>query len=864
MLPDLGRSFGNRQVKLLIMEDANIIKDDIEHMSEIKEIKRQIAKKLYELFVVNRNAMAIQLADGNYITKYTKITENDIFCMLVEEKAIGSYQQLYKSPYLKWICFDFDCKEKNEPDVSKLYEKCTKPLNCYLDEKKIHYINEFSGRRGIHTWILFNNYVKKEDAYKLIQAIKENARLNYDGNEFGLDEFPSTYSSKGNVVGKQVKIPLSTHKKGGKSYVFRKAYQTEEVNDSFYAKQLEILNSVKMNSFEEISVKLNLNISNSVSSFTRTYSIGEIECDVDKVVKSLSKIEVYRLLLERIMHGEALLKDWLVMLGTFGKLGDGYRLLKDLFKYCPTFSEEETNEKIAKYSKKYFPATLSYLYNLYDLDLDLDKEPWINPSETGLQFLIKDLNLDIKIVEWNQNEISVLSDSMYTVEKEKGYLFSNDEVPVVMIWDDLNHMTIYDTDKINSIITDIKAGKNIDIIPRGYQIYNRIESEDKIRTMVSLSAYDRVLTSHIALNALYRINRSFKSYSYNPNYISSDEMFYHWFTSWNNYLSQIRKYIEVDLYSSMHVLTIDIKNFYDSIDFLGVYKLLKSKLSEEENNLFTLLIKYNEQLMKKINDKRIGVPQGPAYARLIAEIFLGILIEKALSEFGSNRSNIFLYRYVDDIIIFHNDSVDSSQINEKLGRIFSRHGLCINKEKSKIYGAIGKLTEKQKAELLRSNQFHYGLRISEYSYLTEDQYVNEKVNYLIQRKGGFNAADISFFFSKYADERAKRIYFSRFSRKIFSCVYGRGSGYQLFYRFIFENADIVEFCIENKLFNLVPYNTINFSCLLAIMFYSIKEDMLCLSLKHKIIEKYLKTIVVEDVMGGEDKSIILSLSKQEV
>ena len=127
MLPDLGRSFGNRQVKLLIMEDANIIKDDIEHMSEIKEIKRQIAKKLYELFVVNRNAMAIQLADGNYITKYTKITENDIFCMLVEEKAIGSYQQLYKSPYLKWICFDFDCKEKNEPDVSKLYETCTKP-----------------------------------------------------------------------------------------------------------------------------------------------------------------------------------------------------------------------------------------------------------------------------------------------------------------------------------------------------------------------------------------------------------------------------------------------------------------------------------------------------------------------------------------------------------------------------------------------------------------------------------------------------------------------------------------------------------------------------------------------------------------
>ena len=42
-------------------------------MSELKEIQRKIAKRLYELFVVNRNAMAVQLADGNYATKYTKI-----------------------------------------------------------------------------------------------------------------------------------------------------------------------------------------------------------------------------------------------------------------------------------------------------------------------------------------------------------------------------------------------------------------------------------------------------------------------------------------------------------------------------------------------------------------------------------------------------------------------------------------------------------------------------------------------------------------------------------------------------------------------------------------------------------------------
>ena len=48
------------------------------------------------------------------------------------------------------------------------------------------------------------------------------------------------------------------------------------------------------------------------------------------------------------------------------------------------------------------------------------------------------------------------------------------------------------------------------------------------------------------------------------------------------------------------------------------------------------------------------------------------------------------------------------------------------------------------------------------------------------------------------------------------------------------------------------------------MFYSLKEDTLYSSIKHKLIDRYLKTIVVEDVTGGEDKSIILSLSKLEV
>ena len=136
-------------------------------------------------------------------------------------------------------------------------------------------------------------------------------------------------------------------------------------------------------------------------------------------------------------------KDWLVMLGTLGKLNDGYKLLIDIFKYCPTFSETETFDKINKYGNKYYPATFSYLYKLYDLEM----ETGIISTETGLQYLIKKLNLDIEIKEFNQNEKEILLESKYTLNKEKKYLFTNDEVPVVSIYHDLCHMTSYDTKK---------------------------------------------------------------------------------------------------------------------------------------------------------------------------------------------------------------------------------------------------------------------------------------------------------------------------------------------------------------------------------------------------------------------------------
>lgn len=822
---------------------------------------REIANKLFELFIVNRNAIAIQLKDGNYITKYTKITENDIYYMLKEKKSLGSYQQLYKSPYVKWICFDFDCKDKENPNLFELYKKCTLPLNSYLRANNISFVNEFSGRRGIHTWIIFDDYVKKIDAFKILKSIKNGVGFNYDESVYGLDEFPATGNSKGNKLGKQVKVPLSFHLCGKQSYFFLEEYTENSYGEEFYKEQLFILNTIKKNKISEVIKILQLEDVQIEVPYKKMYITESLECDAEQVINILSQTQVYRQIFDRLLHGEGLLKDWLVMLGTLGKIEGNSNILCDVFRYCPDFSETETQRRISQFGYKYFPATFCYLYNLYDLDM----EEGIDPNENGLQYLIRHLDKNIDIRSWDENEKTFLKRSEYTVQKEINYLFTNDEVPVVSVYLDLLHLTSYDTRKIDITISKIRQGETIEIEPRNCYVFERIETESKTRKMVSLSAYDRVLTSHMALNLFYGMSRKIKSFSYNPNYLSGNDMFFHWYNSWGNYLGKIRKFLDFDMYENMHVITVDVSHFYDSIDFLGIYRLFDDYLNEQEKNILKELVAYNEKLMRRINGSRKGVPQGPAYARLIAETFLGILVEKVIEKLGNSDEEMLVYRYVDDIVIFHEETLVSQTIYDTFSNLFWTYGLALNQEKSKIYGKIKDLSEAQRCEILRTNQFQYGLRVSEYSYLLEDEYIQKKVSAIMEEKGEFDISNIAFFFSTYTDERAKALFFNKYAKDIFSCRYGRGNGYSLFYNYILSNTEILESCIEKSLFELIPINSINFSCCLAAIYYAYRNSELPEREYEMLLGTYISGIVadIENIKREEDRSILLSLASQK-
>ena len=66
---------------------------------------KKISDKLYQLFVTNTYAMAIQCDDGRYVTRYLPVTSLMIEEMLINKGSMGCYQQCYKSNMLRWICW---------------------------------------------------------------------------------------------------------------------------------------------------------------------------------------------------------------------------------------------------------------------------------------------------------------------------------------------------------------------------------------------------------------------------------------------------------------------------------------------------------------------------------------------------------------------------------------------------------------------------------------------------------------------------------------------------------------------------------------------------------------------------------------
>lgn len=200
------------------------------------EISNKIIKKLNELYVLKRSKFLIMNKDGNYFTlekqnkddKRNQIADWRISEHLNGNTTLGVFAG---SIFTKFICFDVDIKdiELAKWAVYKLINTITQ---TGISEEYIY--TSFSGSKGYHVEIFFDEPIYLSDAEKFYLMILNNAELL--NIKYGQIEFRPN-DNQG------VKIPLGIHFKTNKRCWYcdykNQLKQIESMNYVLSVKQLD-------------------------------------------------------------------------------------------------------------------------------------------------------------------------------------------------------------------------------------------------------------------------------------------------------------------------------------------------------------------------------------------------------------------------------------------------------------------------------------------------------------------------------------------------------------------------------------------------------------------------------------------------
>lgn len=812
-----------------------------------------IAKSLYDLFVVNDHAVAIQVDNGLYYKKSIPVTPLLIANMLKNMGSIGCYQQCYRTDRLRWLCFDFDCKDKEVSDIDGLYRECVHPITMYLDKLGIHYLTEFSGRRGIHIWIIFDMITSKYVAYHLLNAILSSVpelRGIENSDSWSLDCFPKTDDARGNIVGSQVKLPLSTHRNGGRSFFFEGYFipKNDVESDEFYIEQLSILSTYKEQDLKRIceifgisEMPEQLLLDNRITAYNE---IKNLDVSLHEIIKCLEETKVYRHIFERMRLGRAQQYDWLVLLGTFAPFDNDGTYLTMVFSRYPNYDTEKTVRNIKKLKDRYYPAKFRYLYDIYHLDL----ESGLNPEDTGVDYICERLHGTAIKQKWEtyrstKNQELELQEILI---KERNYLWDNDEVPSITIANNMRQMKRIELSRYEEIMN------RYDPILPTYISYTRYE-ENKERELISLWPRDRLITTAMALRLYDKLDKSWNSYSYQVSMMNRDYIFYPWYSSWGRFISQIRVYLELPFMQDAYVFYVDLKQCYPHVDLLNVYRTIESQLDDDGKKIFLYLSEYNDRLMRDIQcGNRIGVPQGPAYARILTEIYLDNVVKNICED--ENENDFCMFRYVDDIVVVSDEEQLSRRLFEKFCVRLKEHGMPINPDKTRYYGRILDLTNSQKGELLHTDNFNYDLSSGEDDVFYGEADMSDSLQRFMLRHP-FDIGLLGYIYGSRTFKIAQHYYFYHYGRSIMSSRIGRGKSFRHFYEYLLSNSDRIGEALKRNWFYEIPVDTVNYGNFIATLYYYIRDGRISDTDVNRIVIMYLDNNIDTSYMSKEDAVI---------
>ena len=658
----------------------------------------ELANHLHKSFATDQSSYALQQDDGSYRRTTGVVTPKLLEKNLANAGSVAVYQK-NSDQTVKWICYDFDILKKNlDTDFrEQAEEELQRTISGFCDKLSaydIPFLLEFSGNRGFHVWITFGENTDYGSAYLILETILKKATLSFNHELITIDKFPSSRSPSGGV-GKAVKIPVSKHKKSGAYSLLIKSKSSNyysgitQLNNEILSEQISLLSSHRSITKSELERLLEEIFPVSISEHKEYHRIKNITASTTKLsievfiehwqvhppLAELAKGLAGALQLEH--EKRKLLVGMLVNLRCEGSNKAGRQFIHEILKKQDNYNHDFTEKAITSLSSYNFPSQ----EQIEEVTLKKFNEKFT--TDSLLKACIPSLDsyeeaiLDIELKDVEVAKISELN-----------YLYLNDEVHIPLIIDELSSRSASEMYTLAVQIIDQKS-------PPVFYKHIRLEKKQKERLLVTPDAATRVATSCILKQLLYFLDYqpSQNSYGYRANRgFQGGYIFKPWLYMWIKFVSNISSAIQEESNKNYYIVKTDILSFYDKVphDNLkrlllgGVNKKIDSKIETLNTESFETYKTYIDVLFRiteKMVSSKKGLPQGPAYARYLAELYLANLDE----QFDAMLKNgeLYLYqRYVDDIFFIAPTEETARNTLDSLKRSLELIGLSINSDKT--------------------------------------------------------------------------------------------------------------------------------------------------------------------------------------
>ncbi|MCW2103645.1 UNVERIFIED_ORG: hypothetical protein M2402_000791 [Rahnella aquatilis] len=658
----------------------------------------EFAILLCNLLGTSQNYHAEQQNDGTYRKKLGMATPSLICRSMENEGSLAFYQKNVDSS-VRWVCYDFDITKGylddiKLPEVRKELNLAVQVFCQSLQDMKIPYLLENSGNRGFHVWVTFSENLSYLQGYNVQQAILDKVELQLSSDRIAIDLFPST-KTPSDGVGLGVKIPLSRHKKTScYSYLLTSLDEIElgmireEINEELLSSNIAILKTHTSLSLRELESSLNVFLSSSQEDFHSSSRVRNIKIQkdgfsIEELKDFWSSNSVFSNFCDRIFSSKKINnEERKLLVGLFGNLecknidAFGNKILHSIFENTSNYNFDITNKAIKSLSSFYFPSQ-----NQIERVLGLTFSENLKINELINQCIPKYLMHQDATLDISRADIEV------TRIAELNYLLINDEAQSRVVLSELSGL-----DAEELLINCLHIDKNNSQL-RFYK-HNRKEDE-KNRVLFSLGATERVYSSSILKQFIYflQFEPSINSLGYRVNKgFSGGYIFERWLYLWIEFISNIDGALKDKTYQEFFIVKTDITKFYDKIPHDKLKRMLlggvnskidlrRDLLSDDSEVKYKSFVEFIFHLSEEMLGSNVGLPQGPAYARFLAEIYLDN-IDTSFDD-KLRQGDVLLYqRYVDDIFFVVKSHDAASGILADLRSSLELLGLELNTDKT--------------------------------------------------------------------------------------------------------------------------------------------------------------------------------------